>query len=101
MAAAGNRLSEAEITIRTKLGGMRHVLYSVEAVDIKDEPCALTLAFDITERKQMEMTLQEMANNMATAQAMTHSGSWEVHLTADFELLEPHIWSDECFRILA
>ncbi|MFZ1401302.1 MAG: PAS domain S-box protein [Candidatus Promineifilaceae bacterium] len=99
MAAAGNRLSEAEITIRTKLGGMRHVLYSVEAVDIKDEPCALTLAFDITERKQMEMTLQEMANNMATAQAMTHSGSWEVHLTADFELLEPHIWSDECFRI--
>ncbi len=99
MAAAGLRLNEAELAIRTKSGDIRHVLYSVEVVDIDEESCALTLALDITARKQMELALEEMANNMATAQAMTHSGSWEIHLSPELEFIEPHIWSTECFRI--
>ncbi|MEZ4593001.1 MAG: PAS domain S-box protein [Chloroflexota bacterium] len=64
MTTDGNRLREAEMTIRTKSGEMRHVLYSVEIVDIKDEPCALTLAFDITERKQMEETIAQLNQRM-------------------------------------
>ncbi len=37
---------------------------------------------------------------MATAQQMTHSGSWEVRLTPDLAFIDPQMWSDECYRIL-
>lgn len=97
--AAGNRLRKAEITIRNKAGELRHVLYSVETIEIEGQPSALTLALDITQRKQMEMALREMTTNMAVAQGMTHSGSWQIQLSPTLEFLEPHIWSDECYRI--
>lgn len=99
MAEAGGTLHEAEMVVRNKAGELRHVLYSVEVVEIDDEQFALTLAIDITERKQLEMALKEMADNMATAQAITHSGSWEIRLTPDGSLIDPHVWSDECYRI--
>ncbi|MCA9873731.1 MAG: PAS domain S-box protein [Anaerolineales bacterium] len=54
---------------------------------------------DITERKQAEKALEEMAENMAAAQQITHSGSWEVRLTADLQFEDPQMWSDECYRI--
>lgn len=57
------------------------------------------LSIDITERKQAETALQELAENMAAAQQITHSGSWEVRLTPDLEFIEPQMWSDECYRI--
>ncbi|MEJ2748044.1 MAG: PAS domain S-box protein, partial [Anaerolineae bacterium] len=57
------------------------------------------LSIDITERKQAETALQEMAENMAEAQRMTHYGSWEVRLTPELEFIDPQIWSDECYRI--
>ena len=56
-------------------------------------------AQDITDRKRVETALQEMAENMAAAQHMTHSGSWEVRLTPDLQFADPQMWSDECFRI--
>ncbi|MCB9422285.1 MAG: PAS domain S-box protein [Ardenticatenaceae bacterium] len=57
------------------------------------------LSIDITENKRAEVTLREMAENMAAAQQMTHSGSWEIRLTPDLEFIDPQIWSDECYRI--
>jgi len=54
---------------------------------------------DITQRKQTESALKEMAENMAAAQQMTHSGSWEIRLTPDLMFVEPQMWSDECYRI--
>jgi two-component system cell cycle sensor histidine kinase/response regulator CckA len=99
MLEQGGNLREAELTVRTKSGEMRDVLYSVGIVEIEGKECALTLAFDITERKQMQTTLQEMVENMAAAQQMTHYGSWEVRLSADLEFIDPQMWSDECYRI--
>lgn len=99
MMAQGGSLHEAEIEVRNRSGELRHVLYSVEAIEIGSETYALTLAFDITDRKQLEITLKEMADNMATAQAITRSGSWEIRLAPDGSYIEPHVWSDECYRI--
>lgn len=99
MMAQGGSLHEAEMVVRNRSGELRYVLYSVEGIEIGSEAYALTLAFDITDRKQLEITLKEMADNMATAQAMTHSGSWEIRLAPDGSFIEPHVWSDECYRI--
>jgi len=54
---------------------------------------------DITKRKETEVVMREMAENMAAAQQMTSSGSWEIRLTPDLEFVDPQIWSDECYRI--
>ncbi|MCA9953565.1 MAG: PAS domain S-box protein [Anaerolineales bacterium] len=99
MMEQGGSLHEAEIEVHNKTGELRHVLYSVEAIEIGNENYALTLAFDITDRKQLENQLKEMADNMATAQAITHSGSWELRVMPDGRYIEPHIWSDECYRV--
>ncbi len=99
MMEEGGRLHEAEIEVHNRSGELRHVLYSVESIEIGTEVLALTLAFDITDRKQLEMALKEMADNMATAQAITHSGSWELRVAPDGSIISSHIWSDECYRI--
>lgn len=99
MIEQGGILNEAEMMVYNKSGELRYVLYSVKSIEIGDEIFALTLAFDITDRKQLETALKEMAENMATAQAITHSGSWELRLAPNGSVVSAHIWSDECYRI--
>jgi PAS domain S-box-containing protein len=43
-----------EFEFRTKTGQMRTVLLSIERIDLAGVPCALNIANDITERKQLE-----------------------------------------------
>jgi len=49
----------AEIEIRTKSGTILTFLMSAEQVVIRNAPCLLVSAFDISERKQTEKALQE------------------------------------------
>jgi PAS domain S-box-containing protein len=55
---------------------------------------------DITEQKRAEEARRELAENMAEAQRLAHFGSWEIRLTEDLEIVDPNLWSDECYRIL-
>jgi PAS domain S-box-containing protein len=47
-----------EVTIRTKSGGTRVMLTSVETIELAGETCALTASVDITERMQVEEQLR-------------------------------------------
>ena len=49
---------------------------------------------DITERKQMEISLRESEASLAAAQARAHLGSWELNL-----LTHTGTWSHELFRL--
>lgn len=54
----------------------------------------LGIGRDITERKQMQNTLEKNRASLAEAQRVSHTGSWEL----DFET-NVLSWSDEIFRI--
>lgn len=88
-----------EQTMIAKSGEPRDTLISAEVIDLNGEGHLLAIIVDITARQQMESALREMAENMAAAQRINHFGSWEVNLTADLQPVEPHLWSDECYRI--
>ena len=47
-------LHNRELELRTKAGSLKTVLVSVELIELEDQPCALTIANDITERKRLE-----------------------------------------------
>lgn len=55
---------------------------------------------EIAARKRIEAELRELTEDMATAQALAHFGSWKVEITPDQELVDPQWWSDECYRII-
>lgn len=92
-------IRECETTARTRSGEIRDLLLSAELIDLDHEPHILELFFDITQRKQAETALRELAENMAVAQRIAHFGSWEVKIASDFTPIEPHLWSEECYHI--
>jgi len=59
----------------------------------------LTIARDITERKQAQEKLRQSETMMAAAQRLAHFGSWELDLQNDEVNDNTLRWSDECYRI--
>lgn len=53
------RLLPREITIRPKSGEIRTILFSVEQISWKGDPCLVTSSVDISERKLAEQKLSE------------------------------------------
>ena len=50
-----------EVRFRTKSGTIREVLLSVERIELDGVPCALSIAHDVTERRQLERELIEIS----------------------------------------
>jgi two-component system cell cycle sensor histidine kinase/response regulator CckA len=92
-------VTNLEATFRLKDGTLRTGLMSARQIEVNGEACILSITRDITERKQAEEALHKMAENMALAQRIAHFGSWEVRLTPELEIIDPNLWSDECYRI--
>ncbi|MBE2199168.1 MAG: PAS domain S-box protein [Anaerolinea sp.] len=74
---------------------------SVFPVEVRSRPFwlgerrfSVSLARDITERKQAEETLRDSERRLAEAQRLAHIGSWELNLTNN-----DLTWSVEIFRI--
>jgi light-regulated signal transduction histidine kinase (bacteriophytochrome) len=55
---ATERVSQKEITIRTKTGQIRTTLASIEPISWKGLPCVISSVIDISDRKQMEEDLR-------------------------------------------
>jgi PAS domain S-box-containing protein len=53
------RVTDEEITFRTKTGEIRHGIYSAEIIKLSGDDCVLTTINDITEHKMMEKKLRE------------------------------------------
>src|SRR5215211_6722380 len=45
-------------SLRTKTGELRHVLLSLERIDMEGEPCLLGLGYDVTDREAAEAALR-------------------------------------------
>ncbi len=75
-------------------------LFSMLIVPVEELDYVNLYGMDITERKQVETALREIADNMATAQRIGHFGSWEIGLTPELTFIDPQLWSDECYRII-
>ena len=52
------RLRDVEMSLRARDGTERRVLGSAEIIHVDGEPCVLSLAYDITERKRMDEMLR-------------------------------------------
>ena len=55
------RLSNVEIVRRTKSGELRHILNTLELVELNDQTCILNMQVDITERKRMEDEIRHLS----------------------------------------
>jgi len=65
---ADGRIRNLEYAFRSKTGSMGTGLISAELIELDGRPCALAAAIDVTEHKQIEQRL----NNLATA--IEHAG---------------------------
>jgi PAS domain S-box-containing protein len=67
------RVRNMEVLIRRKSGEPLTVLVSADVVDFDGQPCVLTVAEDITERKQAELERTELSRRLMTAQEAERS----------------------------
>ena len=67
-AVAHGRLRNMEAQVRRSGGGMLTVLLSADVVDFDGQACVLTVAEDISERKQAELARRELSRRLMTAQ---------------------------------
>jgi PAS domain S-box-containing protein len=58
------KIHNHEMTIQTKSGEPRQVLFSTEAIEMNGEACFITLLVDISGRKQAEQSLQRSAERL-------------------------------------
>jgi PAS domain S-box-containing protein len=74
-----------ETKLRTKTGQVCDVLFSAEPMTAGGEPCILSIAIDITERKAYELRLQEYADSqtMLLSQLMTAQEAERRRLSMD------------------
>jgi PAS domain S-box-containing protein len=64
-------LRDFELEIRRKSGEVRQVSLSLEPIELDQETCIITIARDITERKQVEMQLHEQLEELQRWHAAT------------------------------
>lgn len=63
----GQRVQNQDADIRRKNGEIRHVLASLDVIDLNNEPMVLVIASDITDRKRAEEALWESEQRLRAA----------------------------------
>lgn len=92
-----------KVLLRCRRHDAGYIWLEGSVTNLLQEPAvgAIVLNYrDITERREMEQRLRRSETNLATAQRITHIGSWELEL-ADLQEIDrnPLRWSAELFRI--
>ncbi|AKB85212.1 PAS domain-containing sensor histidine kinase [Methanococcoides methylutens] len=83
-----------ETVSKCKDGSLAKVELNVRPIDYKGTPAILTVARNVTERKEMEKALRKSEISLANAQRIAHLGNWDWDIVTN-ELY----WSDEIYRI--
>jgi PAS domain S-box-containing protein len=82
------------VTHRRKDGSTFPLDVTAKVIDWRGRQAVLSIALDITARKQAEEDLQRKQAMLAQTEALANVGSWEWAVATDTV-----IWSDELFRI--
>jgi len=56
---------DLELTVTTKCGDLRDVLFSSEQVELESQPAILTILYDVTESKQAEAAIRQLNADLA------------------------------------
>jgi len=83
-----------ESVFKCKDGTIKSSFISSRIIKINDKPHILSLTRDFTERNRALEALRKSEENLATAQARAHFGSWELNFSNNNVT-----WSDEMYRI--
>ena len=75
--------SRYEFTILTKGGDVRWLDFTAGDLEVDGQPAAIGSAFDITERKDVELALVESQERLNLAQRAARSLSWEWETESD------------------
>ena len=90
--ATGETLTDIVVRMTAKGGGLRHTQWNV--VPFLERGLIYTTGRDITEIKELEESLREVADKLNDAQRIGRVGSWEADLSTGWSE-----WSDEAMRI--
>ena len=74
---------------RRKNGEARHLLVSLQLMDLDDEPCILGTLVDVSERKKAEAALREGDERLRFALESCRIGTWDVDLVDHSALRSP------------
>ena len=66
-------ISNIDVKIRTKAGDIRLVSMSLAKITLKDEPCLISIAVDITERKRVEEELEKEREEISLILDSSHA----------------------------
>jgi len=84
---------EMPIRLRTKIGEIREVLWSVTVIRLGEQNVLLSLLFDITERKRAEEFLKESTERLRLALQAASMGTWEWDITNNHVVWSPETQS--------
>ena len=91
---AGRPVSNLELSFKTKMGDVRHILVSSDLAVLNGTLCLVTVGNDITERKRAEARLQESEERLRLAQSAANIGTFDWDIPA-----QTMVWSPETERI--
>ncbi|MHC4212805.1 MAG: PAS domain S-box protein [Planctomycetota bacterium] len=76
-----------EIRLRTPSGQIRHCIYTAELIDYEDTPHILSMAVDITERKQAEKEIERIFNMTNYMVCVASLDGYFKRVNSSFELI--------------
>ena len=85
-------LRHIESEVRTRSGEIRQCLAAAELIELKGQPCILSLIHDITERKRVEEALRKSEERFQLIARATNDTIW------DWDLLSNRVWWNEGIR---
>ena len=91
---AGRPVHNLELSFKTKMGDVRHILVSSDVAELNGTFCLVTVGNDITERKMAEAKLQESEERLRLAQSAANIGTFDWNIAA-----QTVVWSPETERI--
>ncbi|MCX6277325.1 MAG: PAS domain S-box protein [Bacteroidetes bacterium] len=82
-ADTNGKVTNVETELKTKNGGIKHVLFSAENIYLQDKKYCFTVVNDITDRKQVEEALIESEKRLNLALSVAKMAYWRFEIATN------------------
>ena len=82
-----------EMKLRMKSGKVLDCLISISLIQISGKPHLLTSIVDITDRKHMELAVQDSESKLSNAMKLAHLGHWEFDIATGLFTFNDHFYA--------